>query len=201
MRCTSQPSTSSTTPSKSPAIQKDEDDRPPIIVTNGSVNFDDGDPNDSSTHPWKDWTKSNGNNNKKQWTQNNPRGFDVASFDVTIAGSTTTTSCNGTTKMVSAVAIEYSQASGATSLIAIQRSQWSGTGNKREPWVTASVDMSTAPKVNGKPDRLTFEPDSSDKGYISYVVLFTSSAPTACAFSQPPPSGSDPVSIRIQPVK
>ena len=172
-----------------PADFRNEDDRPPIIVTNGSMNFDDGDPNGDKSK-WKDWKRSNGSSNAKQWTQDAPRGFDVASYTVTIAGSSNN-DCNGTTQSVSAVAIEYTLANGnAKSLVVVQSVR--GSANKREPWVTAPIDMSDS-KPNGKPPLLTYNPDS---GYISYVTLTRPSTPVSCPFS----SNSRPT-ITIQPVK
>jgi len=180
-RCRSNPS---------PPIINQDDDRPPIIVTNGSINFDDGDPNDSKK--WKDWTKANGNGNSKQWTQNYSNGSDVASFTVTIAGSSDK-NCNTQTPSVAAVAIEYTPTDGsAKSLVVVQPVLWSGAGGKREPWVSAPLDMTPATATSGKPPRITYGDPS--KGSISYVTLTSSSAPRSCPFSQT----GQPV-ITIQP--
>lgn len=163
---------------------KDGEDRPPIIVTNGSMRFDDGDPNDNSK--WRDWTKANGNSSK-QWTQKYPTGPDVASFTVDIAGGQ---NCPASTSMVFAVALEYTPSSGAKSLVTVQRVQWGGSGNKMEPWVTAPIDMS-ATGAGSAPSRLVYDPGA---GYISNVTLTTSGAPISCSI-QP---GSN-VKITIQP--
>jgi hypothetical protein len=184
-RCTAKPS---------PPSPKDQnDDRPPIIVTNGSINFDDGDPNDSKK--WKDWTKANGNGNAKQWTQNFPTGSNVASFTVTLAGSSDQ-SCNTQTPSIAAVAIEYTPTDGsAKSLVVVQPVQWSSGGGKREPWVSAPLDIQPGTTTSGQPPRITYGDTNKPKtGYISYVTLTSSSAPKSCPFLQ----GGQPV-ITIQP--
>jgi len=165
----------------------DNDDRPPIIVTNGSMHFDDGDPSDNSK--WKDWVQANGNS-PKQWTQKYPTGPGVSSFTVTIAGGQ---NCPASTTMVFAVALEYTPKSGTKSLVTVQRVQWSGGGNKLEPWVTAPSDMTATPGGSA-PSRLVYD---TAGGYISNITLTTSGSPISCSF----PAGSTDVKITIQPVK
>jgi len=165
----------------------DSEERPPIIVTDGSMRFDDGDPSDNSK--WKDWTPANGNSSK-QWTQKYPTGPGVSSFTVAIAGGQ---NCPASTSMVYAVALEYTPKSGAKSLVTVQRVQWSGGGNKLEPWVTAPSDM-TATSGGSAPSRLVYDTAGE---YISNITLTTSGSPISCSF----PAGSSDVKITIQPVK
>jgi hypothetical protein len=155
-------------------------------VTNGSIRFDGGDPNDNSK--WKDWTQANGNS-RKQWTQKYPTGSGVSSFTVDTTGNPT---CPASTSKVFAVALEYAATSGDKSLVTVQRVQWGGGGNKMEPWVTAPTDMS-ATLGGSAPSRLLY--DSAGGGYISNVTLTTSGTPISCSFT----AGSTDVKITIQP--
>jgi hypothetical protein len=165
----------------------DSDDRPPIIVTNGSIHFDDGDPNDKPR--WKDWTQAR-SNSSNQWTQKYPTGPNVSSFTVDIAGSQ---NCAASTPNVLAVALEYTS-SGDKSLVTVQRVLWSGgSGKKMEPWVSAPTDMS-ATSSGSAPPQLLYDPAG---GYISNITLTTSGNPISCAF----PANSTDVKITIQPVK
>jgi hypothetical protein len=171
-----------------------DDDRPPIIVTNGSMYFEDGNPNDTDNSKWKNWTKANRDNNAKQWTQEAPNGFDVKSFTVTITGSSDP-KCNSKTTSVAAIAIEYTPDSGAKSLVVVQRVPWSsGGGNvKSEPWVIAPSDMVTM-SPSGRPPGLVY--GDPGKGYVSFLTLSGSFDTLPCHFPK-----QKTTNITIQPMR
>ena len=87
---------------------QDDDDRPPVIVRNGSAIFQGGDP--AVPSKWKDWSKDILGN---QWKPDHPKGKPVERFDVTFVNVPAPSTCATPVLQGTEVQLEYLSATGA----------------------------------------------------------------------------------------
>jgi hypothetical protein len=177
-------------------ILEGDDDRPPVVVNNGSVIFNGGDPGDPDTVKinWHDWKQDSGGS---QWKPDFPGGFNVDHYEVTVTkAGQVCTSAKGDT-----VAIAYTVDGGNPPPPAATFTILISSGGRREPKVDPGgltmtpTSLVTGPNgVNTVPAKLTY----STNGYISNVTVSSSGTPTgSCQFT----SRADTPVITAQPRK
>jgi hypothetical protein len=153
-----------------------DEDRPPIIVRNGSVKIDGG--NASKWKPWKE------NGSKKKWQPDHNNGASVTSFAVTIANSNgpaaPSNPCPSLPITGTHVVIEYKTDGGAKSQIAVGLEK---SGSKLVPQIDAPADLTSAPGSGSTPAVLTYDPGG---GMISNVTVSDDSGgQQMCGFVSP----------------
>jgi hypothetical protein len=173
-------------------MQGGNDDRPPIIVRNGSLIFDGGEP----THPekWKEWSKDAF---LGEWKPKHDDGNPVQRFQVTFEGLTSTSSCSSTTVLTGEdVRIEYSNPTGTETTRIRLRIRKKDVFGKPEPKIApGSVTLTSAPASGSTPPTLTYADNA--QGWISKVTV----SGTECSFNQPTSEAARTAfRVRIVPV-
>ena len=163
-------------------------DRPPIIVRDGSIIFDGGEP--SRSKPWSRDTFLG------EWKPDHPDGPPVKEFRVTFAGMTPPAGCSSPLTGA-AVLVDYSIADGngsrvdATFNVHIRKKNLFG---KPEPKIDpAGASLAQLPASSAPPAIFYGQ---TVAGWISRVEV----GGTPCAFGQPNAEERKNFRVRIQPV-
>lgn len=147
------------------------DDRPPIIISSGSVDFDGGDPSDNPTIKgnWRDWTQDLFSSH---WKPDFPKGKNVNRYDVTVTSGGK--ACGPLTGGV--VVVQYTRTDGGTPSpvdFTLNTHPWGGFGRvepKLDPGSIALTPTAVGRDASGAPTtpaRLDF----GAKGYISQLTV------------------------------
>ncbi len=165
-----------------------DEDRPPIIVSSGSIHIAGGDRN--NPHPaWKDWLADS--SVAHRWRPNHPFGASVREFQVTVSGATNPSACPSTPFAASEVQVDYSTLTTNPAVRIYAASP--NAGAHKDPVVDSAVDMTVTPQSAAAPAELRYEPGS---GFIPQVRAITASGTTTCTFDQ-----SAAVVVRVQPTR
>jgi len=184
-------------------LSADDDDRPPIIVTNGSVNFDNGDVSvPIQPTMWiKDVILS-------EWKPQDADYHGISGFSVTFQDSYAAVCSDASWKSPGKpadaktpltgeeVLVEYTAADNSKVKIRLhrRRSTLLGLLGKLEPKIVEPQSHALTPTA---PNRLRYE-DTPGTGYISQVSVHG----TDCAFGAPPTPGARAAfRVWIQPKK
>jgi len=151
------------------------EERPPIIVRNGSILFENGDPSDSSTlkSHWHDWAQDL---TTPKWKPDHDDGYHVNSYQVTTTG---VIGCSPLTGREVTINYTLTDNSVKAFTFAIQKKFGMKAYNRKEPKLNpGNVSLTATPMdvANNVPARLTF----AESGYISKV--FTDTNATGCSF-------------------
>lgn len=171
-------------------LSSDDDDRPVIVVRNGSTIFDGGDAQDHFKH-WKDWEMDS--TDGKEWKPNHPNGAPVRSFSVVMVGFDTTSPSNCANIL-----------SGQDVIVSVSNGQVTETLNvvnrlhlgmkppfaKHVPVIRAPSALTAAAQTPTAPGTLTYP----NIGSITSVKVDT----TTCTFPAQSP-GRDAVRVYIKP--
>lgn len=153
-----------------------DEDRPPIIVHNGSLVFDAGDPQDA-TKRWKEWKQDAG---APRWRPVHPKGHSVASYSVTVAGAANPDACGTAAMSTTEVFIDYTlDAGGAGPRAHVYRDPVTGSNNKTkwEPAVDGPATMTVVAATPTSPGEIVYP----NPGYISSAIVGN----TTCTFKKP----------------
>lgn len=173
--------------SAAPAGDYDED-RPPIIVRDGSAIFEGGD-QENPHKGKKDWkTTSNGTAPPPyRWRPDHDKGASVVKFTVMVAGFDPD-HCPQSTLPGDDVDIEYTPSVGAPTHLHVVHAP-DPSGKKDEPQVVSPTDLpivtptpattTTTTVTSGLPQQLVY--DQGNKGWISNVTV----GGVSCGFHQP----------------
>ena len=144
-----------------------DDDRPPIIVRNGSVIFDGGDPK-GDPKTWKAWKKDILG---EQWKPDHDNGRKVREYQVSYSGFSNPPACTTTTTSGQEVLVDYTTSGGTVTMkMYIQvKIGFPGFG-KREPKIDSSPNVLTmTPGTSTSPPDLSF--GNPNEGYVSKVTV------------------------------
>jgi hypothetical protein len=137
-------------------LTSDDDDRPVIVVRNGTTIFDDGDSQDQFKR-WKDWDMDS--NDGKEWKPLHPNGASVKSFSVVMRGYDTTSPADcGNILSTQAVVITISNGQVTETLKVNNRLhlRLSPRLVKHEPVIIAPSAMTGVPGTPTAPGTLTY---------------------------------------------
>lgn len=158
-----------------------DDERPPIIVRNGTLIFDSGDASGPATQ-WKAWKKDTIGN---QWKPDHDTGKHVLEFEVTLSGFTSPPVCATTALRGEEVHIKYKKSANDTNPIDfrvyIRKKVGSPNNGRREPKID-SPEPVTAATTGSAPPTLTY--DDQGAGWVSEVTVGTN---PSCALPDPDP--------------
>jgi hypothetical protein len=170
-------------------ILDEDDERPPIIVHNGSLVFENE----------KNWKKDP---SRLRYKLDHPRGKTVGSYSVVMIGSSTA-ACIGKTLSGTEVLVDYrADSAAAVKQFHLQRA-WQfamppGT-LKREPALDSTETMTIVAGTGTTPSQLIYA--VGPEGWISNVTVSDPSGPISCAFPQPPnPAARAAVKVEITPI-
>lgn len=164
------------------AQSDDTEDRPPIIVRDGSAIFEGGD-SENPGKGQKDW-KSVGNATDNVWKPVQDNGHNVSGFTVYVAGFDVK-NCPQSTLAGNDVQIEYTPGgivAQTPKVFTIQHSPVGGGNNKNEPELDAPVKLAPGSSASGFP-QLTYS--DAPGGWISKVSVTTKKGSLPCGFLQP----------------
>jgi len=177
----------------------DDEDRPPIIVRDGSMIIEGGDQKNPKKGKISQWDQVA--NSSQHWKPQQPHGHKVAGFTVYVGGVVDPANCSQTTLPADAVQIDYTTASATTMSFHIRHTP-NASGNKDEPQVDAddpsglTTGVSTL-TVTGYPQLLA---DSGGKGWITKVIATDASGTaTACSFAAPTDDARPLVRVTVVP--
>ena len=173
-----------------------DDDRPPIVVYNGSLILQGGDESDTpvvKSH-WRDWRQDL---TSSHWKPDFSTGANVDHYHVTV------TPANRTCQEMDggAVAIEYTRTDGGTPspvTVTLDIHPKHGFGKKEPKFDPGGLQMTPTSVISGPsgvptfPAKLTFEAT----GYISKLTVMSISPSNSCTFG-----AKDTPRIRIDQVK
>jgi hypothetical protein len=171
-------------------LSSDDDDRPVIVVRNGSTIFDGGDAQDHFKR-WKDWEMDS--TDAKEWKPNHPGGAAVKSFSVVVSGFDPASPSNcGNILSGEDVVITVSNGQVTEPLHVFRRLRVSikPPFAKHDPVIDAPSAMTATPQTPTAPATLTYP----NIGSIASVKVDT----TTCTFPSESPA-RDAVRIYIKP--
>jgi hypothetical protein len=171
-------------------LSSDDDDRPVIVVRNGTTIFDGGDSQDQFKR-WKDWDMDS--NDGKEWKPLHPNGASVKSFSVVMRGYDTTSPAEcGNILSTQAVVISVSNGQVTETLRVNNRLhlRLSPRLVKYEPVIIAPSAMTAAPRTPTAPGTLTYP----NIGSISSVNVNN----TTCTFPSASPA-REAVRVYVHP--
>jgi hypothetical protein len=152
--------------------------RPPLVIRNGSVVIDGGDPQDTHKH-WKDWRRDSPET--RRWRPVQPGGASVSGFSVTVTGAPAGERCGGGAALTGTeVFVDYTvESSNLTSPVHIARDRVAGlTDGPWEPAIDAPRALAIVPGTPFDPPELVYNPGD---GWISAVTVGS----TACRLARP----------------
>lgn len=166
-----------------PVDDPGSDDRPPIIVSSGSLNFEGGDTENIGKGMQK-WMNAAVTGASNAWKPDHDKGADVTGFTVYVAGFDPA-QCSVSTLPGSLIEIDYTlDQGGTTEKFYVKRLQL--TGKKFEPVLVPPADVTLNDTSTAAMSRIT----AKDAGHISSVSV---DGGTPCGFADP---GADPVKRR-----
>jgi hypothetical protein len=161
-----------------------DEDRPPIIVHNGSLLFDTA----------KNWKR--GHPSIHRFKPDHPRGHSVGSYSVVLTGSSTA-ACTGTTLTGLEVFVDYraDPQAAVKQFHLYRRLTFTTPGTvKKEPSLDSPEPLTIVPGTGSAPSQLVY-PVGND-GWISNVTVGS----VSCAFTRPAtPADRSAVRVEITP--
>jgi hypothetical protein len=159
-------------------IRSGDEDRPPIVVRDGSVKIDGGEANSTNWKPWKQ------HGSKKQWQPDHGNGASTANYSVTIANANgaaaPSSPCPSLPIVGTKVTVEYTTDAGAKSQVVVSLDT---SGSKRIPQVDAQADMTQNAGTGNTPDQIVYDPGA---GSISNVTVSNDTGgQQMCGFVKP----------------
>jgi hypothetical protein len=148
----------------------DDDERPPIIVHNGSLLFDSA----------KNWKKDTSGTHR--YRPDHPNGHSVGIYSVKLTGSSTA-ACTGTTLSGTDVFIDYlADANAPVKQFHLYRKYVFGSGMsvKKDPSLDSPEELTIVNGTGSAPAQLVYP--VGNEGWISNVTVGS----TSCAFTRPP---------------
>lgn len=174
----------------------DNEDRPPIIVRDGSVILDGGD-STKAPDTWKDWTPAP--TAATHYRPKQPKGAPVNGFLVTVVGADQG-QCPTPSMEGDFITIEFTEENGTKSQLHVMRSRKTSNGNgKWEPEAAPPLNQTFStpiPQTNSAPGQLVYGQPGT--GWVSNVTVDD----VSCGFNKPA-NGTDRNAVRvtIQPEK
>jgi hypothetical protein len=170
------------------------DDRPPIVVSDGSIKFEGGD----SKNPKKGqdpWDKVRGSS--KEWKPVQPGGHSVVGFTVYVGGAIDPANCTQTTMALDSVEIDFNPTGqGTTTWVYNVQHVDDGSGQHQEPHVIVSNDGNGQGLLSGASSTSsaslpTLTEGTTNVGFITKVTgtVTDGSAPPSCSFATPDSNG------------
>jgi hypothetical protein len=154
------------------------EDRPPIIVRNGSVKIDGGNPNSTNWKPWKQ------HGSKKEWQPDHGNGASTTNFSVGITSANgpaaPSNPCPSLPLVGTKVRVEYTTDAGVKSEVVISIDT---SGSNHIPQINAPSDMAQHAGSGNTPDQIVYDPGA---GFISNVIVSNDSGgQQLCGFVKP----------------